>query len=200
MSLPAIVLAAGASRRLGQPKQLVQLEGETLLSRTIRVTLEAGVRPLCVVLAADSEGMLTGVDESFVQAVVNHQCERGIATSIHAGLHWLSQDQPEAQGVLMLVCDQPRLTTEHIRTLIDRSVQTHWNCIVASVYAGVRGVPAIFPRSDFAKLLALQGDKGARNLLQHAASLVIDVPFPDGVIDIDTPEDLARHIPNFTRR
>ena len=197
MSLPAIVLAAGASRRLGRPKQLVLLQGETLLSRTIRVTLEAGAGPVGVVLAASASNMLSGVDASGIQVVMNHQCEHGVATSIHAGLRWLQDNSPEAPGVLMLVCDQPGLTSEHLLMLLDSFSRSGPNCIVASVYGGIRGVPAILPRSDFPKLLALEGDQGAKMLLQHASCLVIEVPFERGSIDIDTPEDLARHMPGL---
>jgi len=200
MSLPAIVLAAGASRRLGQPKQLVQMQGETLLARTIRLTLEAGAGPVGVVLAAGADRMLSSVDGPHVHAVINDQWEHGVATSIHAGLRWLRDGRPEASGVMLLVCDQPGLTSQHVRALLDGFAESDSTVIVASVYAGIRGVPAILPKSEFPNLLALDGDQGARRLLLHPDCAVIEVAFESGVIDIDTPEDLARHIPGFTRR
>jgi molybdenum cofactor cytidylyltransferase len=199
MSLPAIILAAGASRRLGQPKQLVQLRGETLLARTIRVTQEAGATPVCVVLGACVDSVLPSLHGCGVQAVINVEWEEGIATSIHAGLRWWFDHAAQASGVLLLVCDQLGLTSPHVSALLDSYAECASTCVVASVYAGLRGVPAIFPRSEFPNLLALRGDQGARRLLQHSTCPVIEVTFECGVIDIDTPEDLAEHISGFTQ-
>jgi molybdenum cofactor cytidylyltransferase len=199
MSVPAIVLAAGASRRLGQPKQLVRTDGETLLGRTIRVTQEAGAGPVCVVLGAHAEYILPMVEAANRDVVLNPQWEQGIATSIHCGLRWLTVNVPDANGVLLLVCDQPGLTTQHVCALLDKAA-SHDSCVVASTYGGIRGVPAMFPKSEFSKLMALQGDEGARGILKSPACCVIDVPFESGAIDIDTPADLAEHVPGFIQR
>jgi molybdenum cofactor cytidylyltransferase len=194
MTMAAIILAAGASRRLGRPKQLVRIAGEALLARTLRTLRTAGASafdPIVVVLGAHHEIITANVDLSHAHPVMNPNWEQGIATSIHAGIHSLLQLSPEATAALMLVCDQPRLTTEHLRGLIEAHEQADEAAIVASQYAGAAGIPAIFPASQFANLLRLQGDTGARYLLRDPACPMITVQFEGGEIDIDTPSDLA---------
>jgi CTP:molybdopterin cytidylyltransferase MocA len=194
MPVPAIILAAGASRRLGQPKQLVRVGGETLLSRTIRVARESGLDPIFVVLGAHHEQILSAVDMSSVQVIVNHSWEQGIASSIRAGLEGILLVDPNAMNLMLLVCDQPKLSAEHLRKLIDTNEQVHeretGHAIVASRYAGVAGIPAIFPASQFAGLLALQGDSGAKSLLRSSASLVVEIEFDGGEIDVDLPSEI----------
>lgn len=190
MSIPAIILAAGASRRLGRPKQLVRITGETLLARTLRTALESGAGPIFVVLGARGEEIATSVDLSTAHPVVNPDWEKGIATSIQAGIHALRQLHPDANAVLLLVCDQPRLSEEHLRRLIEAFEQASQPAIVASQYAGMTGIPAIFPASQFSKLNTLTGDVGARSLLRNPDCSVVTVLFDGGQVDIDTPSDI----------
>jgi len=194
MPVPAILLAAGASRRLGQPKQLVRIGGETLLARTIRVVSEAGANPVLVVLGANRESIAEDVDLSQVRAVVNRDWELGIASSIRAGTNALQHLEPKVQAAMILVCDQPELNAEHLKRLIGSFEQAGEPLIVASRYAGVAGIPTIFPASQFAKLLALEGDAGARFLLRNPDCPMIAIDFEGGEADIDTPEDLARAV------
>jgi molybdenum cofactor cytidylyltransferase len=192
MPLPAIILAAGASRRLGQPKQLVRIAGETLLARTIRIVCTSGADPVIVVLGAHEESIASNVDLSRVHPVANPDWEEGIASSIHAGLRMVHQIHAKATAVMLLVCDQPRLSTEHLRRLIAAHEQEAEPTIVASEYAGVAGIPAIFPASQFLKLLKLQGDTGARYILRNPSCAMVTIDFEGGEVDIDTPEDLAK--------
>jgi len=192
MPVAAILLAAGASRRLGRPKQLLAYGGETLLERAIRLAVEAGAAPVFAVLGAHFERVSVVVSAGPGVAVFNGEWETGIASSIHAGLHALDGIAPDAAGVLILGCDQPRLTAEHLRALIGAFAAQTEPAIVASAYAGVHGVPAVFPRSVFEQLRALRGDRGARALLAEAPYPVIALPFEGGEVDIDRPEDLAR--------
>ena len=189
MRIGAIILAAGGSRRLGRAKQLVQYHGETLLARAIRVAHEAGARPVVVVLGAEYDAISAAVDLNQVRVARNAEWTLGIASSIHAGLRALEEDAPDADGALILTCDQPQLMTEHLRALM--AAFEAGAGIVASEYARARGVPAIFPRVAFAELHALSGDKGARALLAHSDCAVVTVKFPGGEVDVDTPEDLA---------
>lgn len=188
-SLPAIVLAAGASRRLGQPKQLLTFQGETLLARTIRLAREARSTPVYVVIGAHSEQVSKALENTEGVPVVNQHWTEGIASSIHAGLLALNQDQPDSPGVLILACDQPRLTVAHLRNLIHAFSEQADPSIAASEYSGALGVPAAFPRRIFPDLFALQGDKGARTLLLRPPCPLIQVGFIGGEIDIDRPED-----------
>lgn len=191
MSVAAIVLAAGASRRLGQPKQLLQVDGESLLARTIRLANEAGASPVIVVLGAQFETIRASISSMQVISVFNELWEMGIAGSIHAGLDAIDSNAPDSSGALLLTCDQPRLTAAHLLALLDKFAAQGANVIVASRYSGSLGVPAVFPRSVFPMLRWLQGDRGARSLLADPPCPLIAVEFSGGEIDIDSPEDIA---------
>jgi len=190
-SIPAIVLAAGASRRLGQPKQLLMHGGETLLERVVRLAKEAGAAPVIAVLGAHYKIIRSTITLNDAIVVINEEWEQGIASSIQAGLSALDAAARGASGVLILSCDQPRLTAGHLGSLIETFIAQAEFSIVASAYAGIVGVPAIFPRSVFAELLALRGDKGARALLARPPCPLIALPFEGGQVDIDLPTDLA---------
>lgn len=192
MSFPAIVLAAGASRRLGRPKQLLDLDGETLLGRTLRVARESGAAPVLAVLGAYWETICTSLSMNEVVMVLNERWKEGMATSIGAGLRALAACSPAAPGTIILGCDQPRLSGSHLGCLIERFHLSSGNAIVASAYGGVRGIPAVFPRDLFPRLLALEGDRGARAILGDPQYKIIEVPFEGGEIDIDVPADLDR--------
>ena len=191
MTIPALILAAGASRRLGQPKQLIEFEGETLLNRTIRLAGAAGADPVILVLGAHFEEIRRTVPLQQVALVHNDEWETGMASSIRAGLRALELCAPAAEGVLILTCDQPRLNLGHLCALQKPYAQKNAP-IVASKYGGTRGTPAVFPRELFGRLSALEGDKGARSLLAHPPCALIEIDFPGGEVDIDVPADLDR--------
>ncbi len=191
-AVAAIVLAAGASRRLGQPKQLLVYGGETLLERAVRLASEAGAAPVLTVLGANFESIRAAVALDSASLAINNQWQRGISTSIHAGLDALDAAALHVAGTLILSCDQPLLTSGHLRALIATFAAQAEPSIVASAYAGGLGVPAVFPRAAFSHLRALRGDKGARALLLHPPCLLISLPLAGGEIDIDEPQDLTR--------
>ena len=183
MTIPAVLLAAGASRRLGRPKQLVALEGETLLRRAARAAL-AGCAPVLVVVGSRATDMAANLEGLPVTVVENPGWEEGMASSIRAGIRALPAG---AAGVLFLVCDQLAVDGALVTRLLE--VQGgHPDAVVACGYAGTRGTPSIFPARCFPALLELQGDQGARGLLRGEG--VVVVPFPEGDADVDCPEDL----------
>ncbi len=191
MSVPAIILAAGASSRLGRPKQLLQYRGEFLLPRAIRLAAEAGANPVLAVLGAHLDVILASLQFDLAIPVVNKAWQQGIAGSIHAGLRAIDAAAPAATGALIMTCDQLQLTADHLRALLHSfSAQTS-PAIACSAYAGIHGIPAIFPRSAFPNLWALGGDKGARALLAKPPCPLIAHKFPGGEIDIDLPTDLV---------
>ena len=183
MPIPAVILAAGASRRLGVPKQALLWQGEALLHRTARVALESAYSPVLVVVGAAVEASLEALAGLEVEVVTNPAWAEGMGTSIRAGVAALPGD---AQAVLLLVCDQPNLSKEvleEIRRLHGRAPDQ----VIASTYAGIRGVPALFPKQRFPELLALAGDRGAQGLFRKGD--IQEVPFPGGDRDVDTPAD-----------
>jgi molybdenum cofactor cytidylyltransferase len=182
MSVAAVVLAAGASTRLGAPKQLARLGEEMLLERAVRVAREAGCSPVVVVLGAEFAQVLGNSLLGDAVPVINDQWTEGMASSIRLGVRMLEVVAREAAGVVLMTCDMPAVTAAHLRALMASGERT------ASRYAGRSGVPAYFPASNFEALMALQGDAGARELLRSARG----VDLAGGELDVDTAEDLTR--------
>lgn len=180
-----VVLAAGASRRLGRPKALLVHEGESLLRRVAR--LATGTQALDVVVVVGAEASLAREIEGLPARIV--ACagwDEGMAASLRAGVAALDR---RCAGALVLLCDQPALDAAHLDRLLAawRAQPLH---AVASSYAGIHGVPAILPRAWFAELAALRGDAGARELLRARAG-VSAIANPALARDLDTPADLA---------
>ena len=188
----AIVLAAGASRRLGTPKQLLNVDGETLLHRAARLALATAPAQTLVVLGADAAAMREAVADLDVRSVVCDDWQRGQSASLQAGVSALDDG---VEGVLVLLCDQVDLTAAHANTLL-QAWHDDPTRAVASVYADVIGVPAVLPRAWFADVLRLQGDRGARDLLRRRAGEVVKIAAPALARDIDTP----RHARGVTRK
>lgn len=188
--VPAVIIAAGSSSRLGRPKQLVVFEGEKLLERAIRVALESGAQPVFVVLGANRAEIEAAMDLSAVRLIVNENWQEGMASSIRSGIKALENHSPDASGVLLMVCDQPRLTTKHLERMLAGFRRSSASAI-ASRYAGKRGIPAIFPRAAFGELLALRGDQGARRLLSDARRKVIEIELDGGELDVDRTDDIT---------
>lgn len=191
----AVIPAAGASTRLGQPKQLLRIDGhESLLRRTARLAVEAGCAPVLAVLGYEAEKMAPELTRLPVEIVVNANWREGMGASLRAGMEAVLRIDPLPDSVLVLVCDQPRLTADHLRTLLARhhaAFGTVHSAITASVYAGRAGVPAIFSSDWFSELARSSADRGARDLIQAQAAGVQRIPWPEGELDLDRPEDLA---------
>ncbi len=191
---PAIILlAAGQSRRLGRPKQLLERDGETLLTKTVNAALGIDDAPMIVVLGAHAERCLPGLTDPRLTIIQNSEWSEGMASSVRCGLTVTTNRFPETDGVIIIVCDQPGLDTRTIQQLIDLQRTTSLPAAAAS-YAGRLGTPAIFHVSLFPALLKLSGDRGARQLLQDLGPQVAVLPFDEGALDIDTEEDYQRWI------
>jgi CTP:molybdopterin cytidylyltransferase MocA len=160
---------------LGEPKQLVTLGGETLLERAVRVAREAGCLPVVVVVGSEYVQVLGSNVLGDAVPVINEEWEEGMASSIRLGVRALGFAAKDVEGVLLMTCDQPAVTVEHLRRLMMRAE------VKASRYAGRNGVPAFFPAKYFEKLTELKGDTGARELLAEARYEELE----NGELDVD---------------
>jgi molybdenum cofactor cytidylyltransferase len=188
-SCASIVLAAGESIRLGQPKQLLKIDGESLVRRTVRLALEAGCEPVLVVTGAYSPDVHTDLVGMPVETIFNANWRQGMGTSLRCAAESLAARKPWPAIILALVCDQLMLTAEHLKLLIEAQHQ-HKVAVAASYYGGRFGVPAVFASSLLPMLMECSGDAGARDILRAHRDSVFAVDFPGGLVDIDTPEDL----------
>lgn len=183
-----ILLAAGGSRRLGSPKQLVtDAEGRSLVRRAAETALGCACRPIVVVLGASAEAVEAELVGLPVTVTVNPDWQAGLASSLKAGLSALTEAHTLDAAVVML-CDQPQVTSALLDSLLTAYADTG-HALVASEYGGALGVPALFSRTLFGALASLTGDEGARQVIKNYAGPSTRVPFPEGVFDIDTPLD-----------
>lgn len=183
-----ILLAAGASSRLGQPKQLLVLNNITLIRKSAKVAVGTGFAPIAVVLGAHKEKMQAEIKDLPVAVIENDAWQEGMGTSVKAGMQALLSLSPNAKAVILLLCDQPFVTTPLLQNLA-QEYQNSGKLIIASQYGETLGVPALFDRQFFFQLTALRGDEGARKIIRKHAAVVGSISFEEGKYDIDTMAD-----------
>lgn len=193
-SFGLIILAAGESSRLGSPKQLLEFNGQSLLRHACETAIASLCRPVIVVLGAQSSRLREEIQNLPVNTIENAAWSEGVGTSIKVGLAALTGSENNSstlQGVVIMLCDQPLLSSEHIDQLV-RTHQLTGKAIVASRYGNTLGVPAFFSAAFFGELLSLPNEVGAKRLFNQYPTNVASVPFEGGAVDIDTLEDYAK--------
>jgi CTP:molybdopterin cytidylyltransferase MocA len=186
MRLGCVVLAAGGSRRLGRPKQLVLVEGEPLVRRAALAALSTSSAECAVVVGALNARVSHVLRDLPLTVLHNAHWQAGMGSSIALAANWARVHRFD--GLLLSVCDQPRLDGKHLRRLVAAFGSS--DLVAASFYAGVAGVPALFPERLFNALAKLEGEVGASRILRQEPRIRL-VPWPDGALDIDTPEQLG---------
>jgi len=181
-----VVLAAGDSSRLGEPKQLLRHRGETLIQRAARLGLATAPVDAVIVLGAHTDAMLAQVRDLPIRHVDSEDWPLGLSHSLRAGLNALA---PACAGALILLCDQIALEAEHLDALV-RSWREDPARAAASRYDDRLGVPALLPRAWFHDLRQLDGDRGAGALLARRSEHVVAIDNPALVVDIDRAIDL----------
>jgi molybdenum cofactor cytidylyltransferase len=183
----ALVLAAGGSRRLGSPKQLLTIGGETLIRRTLRrASAVCGGRTI-VVLGCEWRAVLRGAADAVGFFTLNDAWQSGLAYSLGLGVRAVPDDCP---AVLVMLADQP-LVDRHDLDRLTGAWRRSPSRIAASRYDETLGPPAIFPRAFFPELLQLSGDRGARPVLERHRGALTIVDCEHAALDVDTPDDVA---------
>ena len=188
-----VVLAAGGSRRMGSPKQLLRIDGITLVRRAAETALASRCEGVYVIVGAAAETVRREVSGLRLQVVENRHWEKGLAGSIRVGIEAVRTARPEFDAAILTPVDQPWIHS----ALLDRLIEVFEGGereIVACSYAGTVGAPALFSRRHFADLTSLSGDRGAKSVLEARAAEVAQVPFPEGATDLDTPRDYQRFL------
>lgn len=190
MTTAVLVLAAGASSRMGQPKMLLPWQGTTLLQHIV-----AAAVPICqpvFVVAGEQVNAITSLLSSATTHIIPHpQWEQGMGSSIATGLTGILAAGHTPEALLLLVCDQPFVDTPLLQSMIDAKARSGKG-IIACQYAGTVGIPVLFDQQFFPALQALSGQAGAKRLLQQFPNDLHTIPFPMGNLDIDTPEEYER--------
>ncbi|NET03488.1 MAG: nucleotidyltransferase family protein [Symploca sp. SIO2B6] len=183
-----IILAAGASTRMGTPKQLLPYQGNSLLGHTIETAIVSACKPVVVVLGANAQQISSQINQTSVIVIKNPDWYLGMGSSIRTGILFLANYSPIIDAAVITVCDQPFLTTKIINHLIAVYHATR-KPIVACQYADTLGVPVLFSHIFFSELATLGETVGAKKIINKYYKEVFSIPFPRGVIDIDTPKD-----------
>jgi xanthine/CO dehydrogenase XdhC/CoxF family maturation factor/CTP:molybdopterin cytidylyltransferase MocA len=188
-----VILAAGGSRRLGRPKQFVEIEGKPLVRRAAEAALSAGSGSVHVVAGADVDRVRAALDGLPVDVVVNDAWREGMASSIRVAIDAIERRERPVETIILMLCDQPGVSGDVLRRLLE-AYRTTRAPVVASRYPEGPGAPALFHAELFPALKSLAGDIGARQLIRHLDREVVTIPLtaPD---DIDTPEDVERFVP-----
>ncbi|MGM1056785.1 MAG: nucleotidyltransferase family protein [Bacteroidota bacterium] len=184
-----IILAAGSSSRLGYPKQLVEFKGVPLLQQSIDVAESLKFDTKILVLGAKEEEINKKINSRSFELVINENWEEGMSTSIRKGLSEALKLEKELEHILILLSDQPLITKEKIKELIEVQLKSKQQGTF-SEYAGDVGVPAIFSREIFSELKKLKGDQGAKKLINNTGFQFGTVQFENGNFDVDTTADV----------
>lgn len=188
-----LLLAAGASTRMGQPKQLMTWKGRSLIQHAINTILESEVaEKLIVVLGANQSLIVPELEDLEVEIVINPDWEEGMGSTIRCGLQYLLENKSEDwAGIGISLVDQPLVSARHFQILYQEWHQNE-HPIAAAHYNQILGVPAIFERSLFPKLLALKGPAGARKILMQHQEKILPIDLPEAQFDLDTPNDYRK--------
>lgn len=194
--VPAIVLAAGASTRMGRPKPLLPLGDETFLSRILKTLREADVDDLLVVVGLDGATITASLRSLpfSVRVVENPDSSRGQLSSLQAGL--LAADRPGVRGVLVTLVDLPFVSSSTVRAVLDAYRRHPTAAMVRPVSGDRHGHPVVFDRQLFDELRAADPAVGAKPVVHAHRAAIVEVPVTDegAFVDIDTPGEYERLI------
>lgn len=183
-----IILAAGESKRMGSPKQLLQIEGKSLIHRTAEIALATDCYPVVMVIGANKPQIAPEIVDLPLTIIDNPMWHEGMSSSVKIGLAGVYMTYKEVEAVIILVCDQPYLSV----SLLERMVEIYTTKkprLIACRYGEELGVPALFDRTLFEELLDLKGDKGAKPVLMKHLDEAHILQFEAGSIDLDTPDE-----------
>lgn len=187
-----VILAAGSSSRLGAAKQLLPWKGTTLLEHSIETISELNCNDKFVVLGANHNLIKAKIDFNNVEVIVNEDWEMGLGNSIAFGVNHILEKIIGVNGILFILADQPLINSKYLNSLLDK-FEVDNNQIIASSYSNVKkGVPVLFDKIYFEELSNLNGDKGAKTLLDKYIQNVSTLNAEHLVSDIDTKEDYEK--------
>lgn len=191
----AVIVAAGASRRMQAIKQLLPWKRTTLLGHTISNLEKSGVTNIYVVLGAHQEEIKKTVDSRKIEVIYNKNWTRGMGTSIAAAITYFNDHKLQYDGLLIATCDQPLISLTHYKKLIKSCIST--DRIVVSSFNNGYGIPVVFGTVYFKELEALQMDVGAKSIVNKHLDRIIQLDAPEAAIDLDTEQRYKHYYHTF---
>lgn len=194
MNTAIIILAAGQAKRMGSPKQLLMIEGKTLIKSITEKALDTECFPITVVLGANKEKIKPELDKMPITIVDNPFWEEGMASSIRMGMAGVYLTRNDIEAVIFCTADMPNVSSELLNNIRKVAEENPESDIVACKYANQIGIPVLFKRKIFNELLDLKGDEGAKKVVKKYLEKTILIDFADGEIDLDTKEDYQKFV------
>ena len=195
--IPILLLAAGGSSRMGQPKQLLPWGHKTLIKHQIEILQDTG-NPVNVVIGSNSDLVMPVIEKYPVNIFTNTEWKSGLGSSISLGIDHIIQKFPNAKGVLITLLDQPLITTAYIEKMLSAFLAGSQQVIVSQSVSGWTGVPVLFDECYFNELTELRNDEGAKKIIKRHEENLILLDGGELLDDIDTPETyqhlLNKHI------
>ncbi len=188
MKIALLLLAAGGSRRMGRPKQLLPWKDTILLDHALQTAVSSKADEVILILGAEAETIQKSLKRGRFNILIHKEWEKGLGSTIKKGVSYLETFDPLPQAVLIMLGEQPLLGADHLNSLIDQ-FKKGGKGIVATDYGAKLGVPAVFSREYFTKLARLQGDSGAGVLIASNVHSATGIPAGKRTADLDTPED-----------
>jgi len=192
METAILILAAGNSSRLGEPKQLLNFEGKTLLKHVVEEALKVS-KSVVVVTGSNHSQISKEIENLQVKIIENMNWNEGMGSSIKIGINQLLDSFPTIENYIISVCDQPFIEASVFSELIQKQKDSQKG-IVASKYSETLGTPVLFTKKYFKDLSDLSGQEGAKKLLQKFKDDIAKINFEKGEIDIDTQSDYQKLI------
>ena len=187
--IEVMIMAAGSSQRLGQPKQLLQFQGLSLTRRIAIESIKANIGDVTIITGYHRESVEKEVSDLNVSTFFNEEWSEGLGSSIRNGLKFLTNKKPGLNAVLIAMVDQPYVDAEHLKKLVN-AYDPSRNMIIASAYSGTFGVPVLVDNYYFDHLKNLTGDEGGKKIFAQYLKNIVEIPFRQGAIDIDQKEDV----------
>ncbi|GAB3507078.1 nucleotidyltransferase family protein [Emticicia fontis] len=203
MNVGLVILAAGGSSRMGVPKQLLHIDGKSLIKRMAEMAMDTKTYPIVVVLGANRPMIRKELERMPITVINNPQWENGMSSSIRMGLVGAYMTYKELEAVIFITADMPLVSAELIDKIVKRAEVLNDNGespdIVACKYNGQVGIPVLFKRKLFNDLLELSGDSGAKKVILANKEQTATIDFPEGNVDLDTIEEYRNFLSNYNQ-
>ncbi|MER0438706.1 nucleotidyltransferase family protein [Emticicia sp. W12TSBA100-4] len=197
MNTAIIILAAGASSRMGAPKQLLLVDSKTLIKRICETAMDTPCHPIVTVLGANRNLIRKETDRMPITVIDNPQWENGMSSSIKMGLAGAYMTEKAIEAAIFLTVDMPYVNAELINKMIEKAESDEKIEIVACKYDSQMGIPVLFKRTLFTDLLELTGDEGAKKVVMKNKDKTAFIDFPEGKLDLDTIDEYRNFVSNY---
>ena len=188
-NIEILIMAAGASRRLDQPKQLIDYQGQSLIRRILHEAINAEIGDITVITGYNHHEIEKEIQDLKVNVFYNEEWEEGLGASIRNGLKYVLGRKPETNAILLTMVDQPFVDADHLKKLA-KAYDPSRPMIIASAYSSTFGVPVLFDSQYFEEMKQLKGDEGGKKIFVNYLRNIVEIPFIQGAIDIDEKKDL----------